>query len=222
MKNKSDIVSSIIFFAMFIGILIVVKTVDVAAVGPEGTSVGLSTINKALSDSIGYSSIFYMISKVFGTISFFPVACFAILGLIQLIKRKNLVKVDRNILMLGGLYVLTFVLYIAFDKIAINYRPLLMDGETYPEPSFPSTHTLMAIVIMLSTCLNINFYIKDKKLQKIIRITAFAIMFLVVVTRFLSGVHWFTDIVASVFLGLSLVLFYSGVMGRPKRERRND
>lgn len=209
-----------IFFLAFIVLIILLKVVDVAAIGPEGTVIGLSTINGKISELIGVHYLIYNLSEILGYICFIPIIGFGLLGLMQLVKRKSLAEVDRNILCLGGLYIVTFILYILFDKIAINFRPILMEGETFPEPSFPSSHTMLALVVAVSAVLNMEYYIKNKTVLATINISLLLIGVLVILFRFVSGVHWFTDIVGSILISLSLLTFYSAVMGRPKRRKK--
>ena len=41
--------------------------------------------------------------------------------------------------------------YILFEKVVINYRPILIDNEL--EASFPSSHTMLAICTSVSSLL---------------------------------------------------------------------
>ncbi|MBR6822087.1 MAG: phosphatase PAP2 family protein, partial [Clostridia bacterium] len=88
----------------------------------------------------------------------------------------------------------------------------IMSGETEVEPSFPSSHTMLVIVVLGSAILLILSYIKD------IRIKSSAISVLLILTaitvigRLVCGVHWMSDIFAGVFLSLALLSLYAAYM----------
>ena len=90
-----------------------------------------------------------------------------------------------------------------FEKIALNYRPFLIDGEL--EASFPSTHTLLAICICGSSIMVSKYFIKNEKILKITNILSWIVMILLVVGRTLSGVHWLTDIIGGIIISLFML-----------------
>ena len=202
----------LIFPAIFIFFTIGVKLKDVQAVGPLGSEVGFATLNMAvrtfIQDNIPekIQSLCYTFTKLAAVLAILTAAAFACLGLMQLIKRKSLLKVDREILMLGIVYVVTIVLYILFDKIAINFRPVLEDGVL--EPSYPSTHTMLVFCILGTAVYAFPRYIKEKKLLTAAKIVSIAVVALTVIGRLVSGVHWFTDIIGGILISVSVVVFY--------------
>lgn len=201
-----------LFGAMFILTLILVLTVDVRAIGPKGTSIGLSTLNEEFHELTGENMFWYKVTEFLGIFSLAVAGFVATMGLYQLITRKSIKKVDREIITAGILYAVMFLLYIFFDKVVINYRPVIMSGETEVEPSFPSSHTMLVIVVLGSAILLILSYIKD------IRIKSSAISVLLILTaitvigRLVCGVHWMSDIFAGVFLSLALLSLYAAYM----------
>ena len=54
---------------------------------------------------------------------------FAGIGLVQLIKRRSLFRVDADIMILGVYFVIVFLAYAIFEMIPINYRPILIEGR---------------------------------------------------------------------------------------------
>lgn len=197
---------------LFVILIAMVKLVDVAAIGPAGTSIGLSHLNGAVHNLIGEHELWYSITEILGYASFLIAGLFALVGLIQLISSKSLFGVDKEIFLLGCLYVVTVGFYILFEVVIINYRPVLMDGLDYPEASFPSSHTLLAFVILGSAAILIDRYVRSKALARIIKILFIAVLLIIVVGRLISGVHWFTDICGGVLLGLTLINIYGGLI----------
>lgn len=214
MNNK--FVRAAVSLGLFILLIALVKTVDVEAIGPAGTSVGLSHLNGAVHNAVGVHMIWYRITNLLGILSIAAGALFACLGLKQLIERRSLAKVDRQILALGGLFVCIGILYVLFEKVVINCRPVLMEGETVPEASFPSSHTVLACVILGGLAMMLGDYVKDRKLAGLLQNVCLILLFIAVIGRLISGVHWFTDILGGIFLSAALLLAFSGVLDRIK------
>ena len=110
------------------------------------------------------------------------------------------------------MYAAVLVLYVLFENIVINYRPVIMPDELYVEPSFPSSHTMLACVVIGGALMQLGYYIKNRAARILIKIDLWAIMIFAVVTRVLSGCHWLTDIVAGLLYSLFLILAYRAVL----------
>lgn len=153
--------------------------------------------------------LIYVITDWLGLLPVSVVLGFAILGLVQLIKRKNLFKVDYDILILGGFYIIVFTTYILFEVFAINYRPVLING--YLEASYPSSTTLLVMCVMPTAIIQMNKRIHNEKVRKVVKYAILVFTSLMVIGRLISGVHWFTDIIGGVLLSTSLVMFYNSI-----------
>ena len=213
MKNKTKYSLAALFGVLAIAWIALIKCVDVAAIGPAGTSVGLSRLNQAVHDLTGVHMLWYDITDWLGILAVLAVAAMALLGLVQLIRRRSLLKVDREILCLGGLYLVIFLLYVFFEKVIVNYRPMLMpDGEGI-EASFPSSHTVLSCVILGSGLILLKKYTKKNKTVQLVLTVLFAVMLaLIVAGRLISGVHWFTDILGGILLSVALLNAYQGLL----------
>ena len=204
MKKKNLIISVILTLASIIYTLLV-KYVDVRTIGPNNSSVGFSHLNGFFRNLIGDHMFIYRVSELFGLMILLLVVIYACIGLYQLLKRKNLFKVDKEIIKLGCFYVLMLVVYIIFEKVFINYRPILMDGEL--EFSYPSSHTMLALCVGISSLIVSKRYFNKNYIEKINMITII-LMCLVLLTRLLSGVHWFSDIVGGVIISFTLISYF--------------
>lgn len=196
-------------FIVFIIFTIIVKFVDVSAVGEAGSIVGLSGVNGWFHNLVGYNSFWFKFTEILGLISFVVAGIIALIGLIQLIKRKSIKKVDKEIIFSGGLYVFIGIIFLFFEFVVINNRPVLMDGVL--EASYPSTHTLLATAILGSAGILFSRLIKNKKCLLVIESFLGLILLVVVVGRLISGVHWLTDIIGGLILGSALVMLYYSV-----------
>lgn len=180
--------------------------VDVQPIGPRESSVGFATINGFIHRLTGVNMTLYTITDWLGLV---PVAIgfgFAILGLAQWIKRKNILKVDADILVLGVYYLLMLAVYILFETVIINRRPVLING--YLETSYPSSTTLLVLCVMPTAALQLRSRIKAVTLRRIVTIAIVAFVVFLIGGRLISGVHWLSDIVGGVLLAGGLVMLY--------------
>ena len=213
MKNKKT-TRPFVFFIITLVYTLIITFVDRASVGAEGTSVGFSCFNTRIRDAIGLNVMWDKITDVFMLIAILVALYFAVMGLLSLIRVKSLLKVDKEFYVLAGLYVVIAILYVAFSKIPINYRPFLLPGETELETSFPSTHVLVIGTILSTAVIYFKKKIENKKLLNAIIIFFDLIIVMTVIGRLLSGVHWFTDIVGGILMYLTLTAIYAVVANR--------
>lgn len=206
MKNKIDLWRSITFFASFILWTLLISIVDVQSIGPWDSAVGFATINGLFHDLTGVHMTLYHITDWLGLV---PVAFgfgFAILGLVQWIKRKHILKVDYSILVLGVYYVVVLAAYLFFEEVVVNYRPVLIAG--YLEASYPSSTTLLVLCVTPTANMQLNNRIKNYNLRRIVSCAIKAFTAFMVIGRLVSGVHWFTDIIGGILLSIGLVALY--------------
>ncbi|MBR3894445.1 MAG: phosphatase PAP2 family protein, partial [Clostridia bacterium] len=161
----------------------------------------------------GVNWFLYTITDWLGIVPIAVALGFACLGLVQLIKRKSLRKVDHSILALGVFYIVVMAAYIFFEVVVINYRPTLIDG--YLEASYPSSTTMLVMCVMPTAAMQLNARIKNTVLRRCAVITIVAFTAFMVIGRLVSGVHWITDIIGGALLSAGLVTMYD-VFGKCK------
>lgn len=205
-KKRNFLISGILLL-IAITFTILVKVVDVKQIGVNNSSIGFATLNQFIFETTGVNMIWYHITDWLGLIPVFMAIVYVFIGLIQLIKRRSIFKVDKEIILLGLYYIIVIALYVFFEKVIINYRPILMNG--FLEASYPSSHTLMTICICGSSIL-INKKLFNNKITKVINYLSIIIITITVVGRLISGVHWFTDIIGGILISSGLLMtFYS-------------
>ena len=206
-NNKRNFFISLILILLAIAFTILVKVVDVKSIGVNETNIGFATLNQFVFGAIGVNMTWYYIIDWLGIVPVIGAIIYACIGLIQLIKRKSIFKVDKEIILLGIFYIVVIALYAFFEKVIINYRPILING--FLEASYPSSHTLITICICGSSIM-INKKLFNNKITKIANTLSAIIIIVTVVGRLISGVHWFTDIIGGIVISISLLmLFYS-------------
>ena len=206
--RKKSLIQFVAVTLIAVVFTVLVKIVDVGFVSSTGSLVGFSSVNIPFSQKFGFNPIFYKVSEVLGYLAFLVIAVFAFIGCYQLIKRKSLMKVDKDLYALAITYVFTFALYIFFDKVlVINLRPIIMAGESIAEPSFPSSHTLLAVSV-LGTAISACGKIRKESLRVSFVIVLAILMSATVLSRLFSGVHWVTDIIAGILWGEVMMTLY--------------
>ncbi len=196
----------------FIIFTILVKVVDVQPLGAQASLIGFANLNKAVFNLLGTNIFCYNLTQAFGLLAILVAGLFAVMGCLQLIKRKSLFKVDRQIITVGIVYLIVVILYVLFEKLAINYRPVLFDQEL--QASYPSTHTMLILTIFGTAIPLAEKYIKSQKLAVAVKIFCIVIMWLTLICRLLSGVHWFTDIIGGLLISLCLISLFKSLVRR--------
>lgn len=206
MKNKKIMIAGIGSIAAFVLWTFLVKIIDVKSIGPKGSSVGFASLNGFFHNLTGVNFDLYVVTDWLGLVPLCFMFGFAVFGFIRLIKRKNVFKVDTDILLLGGFYIIMTAVYFFFEVFVINFRPVLIDGIL--EASYPSSTTLLVTCIMPTAAIQLNRRIKNPKFRKaaVYSINVFTVF--MVFARLVSGVHWITDIIGGILFSTGLVLSY--------------
>lgn len=219
---KSNLFLTASLYLIFIIYTVSVKFVDVALIGNKLSPVGFSSLNevffnlfsKTKTDGLFVDNTFqmicYNISEILGYFALLVAAFFVLVGVIQLLNYRSLKKVNKNIYVLGGFYVLVMAFYVLFEKVVINYRPVYEMNSEVLEASYPSSHTILTLCILLSAVLVIPYIYSNisKRLYTVITILFYIIMIITVMTRLMSGVHWFTDILGGILLSAALIMSF--------------
>lgn len=186
-----------------------VQYVDVQPAGLSGTEIGFATFNCWFHSITGVHMAIYTITDWSGLVPILVCMAFGGMGLAQLIKRKSLFKVDRDLIFLGIYYVVVIWGYLIFEMIPINYRPILIDGML--EASYPSSTTLLVLSVMPTLIFQVNRRSTNPVLKEIVRGLTVLFSAFMVIGRLIAGVHWFTDIVGAVILSTGLYCLYKAM-----------
>lgn len=206
-QHTASIRSALGALAAFALWTILVEHVDVQPLGPNGSCVGLAAINGAFHALTGVHWALYTLTDWLGLVPIGIALGFASLGLVQLIQRKSLRKVDRDILALGGFYLVVLAAYLLFEAIVINYRPVLIDGNL--EASYPSSTTMLALCILPTAMMQLKVRIRSAAVRRAILGVLAAFTFFMVAGRLISGVHWLSDIIGGTLLSAGIVSMYA-------------
>lgn len=206
MKHKKLLlaVCLLVAFALWTTAL---SRIDVQAIGPQDSAVGFAAVNQFVHALTGVHLLLYTLTDWLSLIPVGFMAGFALLGLVQWIRRKSLWKVDRSILALGGFYLVVAAVFLFFEQVVINYRPVLIAGVL--EASYPSSTTMLVLCVMPTAAMQLRSRIRNANLR--CWSTAAIVVFTVfmVFARLISGVHWVTDIVGGTLVSAGLVLLYA-------------
>ena len=209
-KGLKSLLFGALFFIGFVIWTLLIKIVDVQPVGQNGTDIGFATINCYFHKLTGVHMVIYTITDWLGLVPIFICLIFAGIGLVQLIQRKNLFKVDSDILVLGIYYIIVIFGYLLFEMIPINYRPILIDG--FMEASYPSSTTLLVLSVMPTLWFQAKRRMKNEILLKYVCVFSTLFSIFMVIGRTVAGVHWLTDIMGSILLSTGLFLLYRAIV----------
>ena len=206
-KQKKTALMGLGFITAFVIWTALLFLIDVRPIGPQGSSVGFATLNEFVHQLTGVNMLLYTVTDWLGLVPIAVALGFAVLGLCQWIRRKNLFQVDGNILALGVFYIAVMAIYALFELVVINYRPVLIEGIL--EASYPSSTTVLVSCVIPTSMMQLNFRIKSKPLRLLVNLTFCAFIAFTVLGRLFSGVHWFTDIIGGALISTGLVLLYA-------------
>jgi undecaprenyl-diphosphatase len=208
-KRKRCFFVGVGLLAAFVLWTVSVCFIDVRAIGPQQSSVGFATLNGYVHNLTGVNMTLYVITDWLGLVPIGVAFGFAVLGLVQWIKRKNLLKVDRSLLTLGGFYIVVMAVYILFEIAVINYRPTLING--YLEASYPSSTTMLVMCVMPTAMMQLRARVKMTYFRRCIMLVIAVFIAFMVIGRLVSGVHWITDIIGGALLSTAIVLMYYSI-----------
>ena len=210
-RNQKALYVALCMLLTFVLWTMLIRFVDVKTIGPQESAIGFATINGFFHKLTGINLSLYYVTDWLSLIPLGIVIFFALLGLIQWIKRKSIKKVDYSIFILGGFYITVIAVYLLFETMVINYRPILINGNL--EVSYPSSTTVLVLCVMTTAIMQLNERLKNKKSKRIIASVIIAFMIFMIIGRLVSGVHWLTDILGGVILSAGLVTLYRYIIG---------
>ena len=213
-------------FATAIGFLIgfalwtvAICFVDVRTIGPLGSAVGFAGFNQFVHRLTGVHWRLYDLTDWLGLVPVFVCIGFGLMGVMQWIKRRSLRSVDRELLVLGGFYIVVILVYLFFEVVQINFRPVLINDCL--ETSYPSSTTLLVMCVMPTLVFQIKDRMANRVLQKVFSLLILGFTAAMVIGRLVSGVHWCTDIIGGALLSAGLVTMYDAVRGALRKEKEN-
>ena len=216
MKSKKLFVIGSVFAVLFVIWTVLIKLVDIQPVGVNGTDIGFTALNTWFHSLTGVNMRLYSVTDWLGLVPLFVCAVFGVMGLVQLLKRKSIFKVDSDILILGFYYIIVILCYLLFETYPVNYRPVLINGLA--EASYPSSTTLLVLCVMPTLIQQSDRRINSRYTAKIINISTALFSVLMVVGRLISGVHWLTDIIGSVLLSAGLFMLYKSAVAFSQKQ----
>ena len=209
-NGKKLLFLGIALLGMFVVWTWLIQCVDVQRAGANGTEIGFATFNCWFHRMTGVHMAIYTITDWLGLVPIFVCMIFGGVGFVQLIKRKSLFKVDRDLVFFGFYYAIVIFCYLIFEMIPINYRPILMDGML--EASYPSSTTLLVLSVMPTLVYQLNQRNINLLFRRCVSVMSIIFSTFMVIGRLVAGVHWFTDIVGAVILSAGLYCLYKAMV----------
>ena len=211
MKQRAYIYTTVagVLLAAFLILTVLLTCVDVRAAGESGAEVGFATLNEAVFDALGQNELCLKASELCGILMLAAVGAFGVTGFVQVIRRKGILRADPELYVMAGGLVLLAAVYVLFEIVVINCRPVLDEGEL--AASYPSSHTMLAVAVAGMGMAYLQIRAKKGALAYTLYGLPNVASVATVVLRLLSGVHWLTDIVGGVLLGLVITFVYLAV-----------
>ena len=188
-----------VLLALFAALTVSLVFVDRQPIAGDGSLVGLATFNLDARAILGQSDLMEKLSNALLIVPAVGALMLVIVGCKQLIRSRSRGGIDRDLWLLLGVYGAMLVLYVLFNCISPNNRPILEDGVC--EPSFPSSHTLLAVTMCGTAMIQAVQRIREGGLRTAALVICAAGMVGIIAARAMAGVHWATDILGGILLG---------------------
>lgn len=222
MKKLAYLLVPSLFLVVFVVWTVLVKVIDVQYVGAAGF-LGFYSLNTQINDFVQSQNteLFNKLTDVLMYIAISTLVPFAVVGLVQLIKRKDLKKVDSAIYIILAGYVAMVVIYLAFEIVKINYSPLSTAEEL--KASYPSSHVMIYSVMMGVAVLGLlHFARMHDDLKLLINIFYMFSTFGMAALRLLSGQHYFTDIIGALLVSYTILFAVNSLYRYSKNEKTEE
>ena len=219
-NGKRVLVAGCIGVLLFVVWTVLIQAVDVKPTGQNGTDIGFASLNHWFHNLTGVHLTVYVITDWLGLVPITVCMIFGVLGLVQLVKRRSLLKVDVDIIYLGIYYIVVILGYLVFEMIPINFRPIPINGIM--EVSYPSSTTLLVLCVMPTLSEQVNRRVNSFVIRRMINVFATCFSAFMVVGRLLSGVHWVTDIIGGILLSGGLFCFYKAAVMLKYKEKKES
>lgn len=206
MNKRTSALATVFLFACFAIYTVLTKTVDVGD-RLSGTKLGFSTINRFFQERYSYNAGYVNIAQYLGFAALGVALSFVLLGISQLISSKSFTAVAPCLYVLGGFYTIVFVCYMLFDRIAVNYSPVSIEGVL--KPSYPAIPSVVGICIFVSASIMFeSLSWKAEGLKNAIKVFSAFLAIVLLIATMSSGMYWFTDVVGCVLLSLALLALF--------------
>lgn len=210
LKNKISSIS-LFLLVVFLLLIILLKNINVEINYYTGKDIGLFKLNNLFFYG-EYNKTYDIISDLYLYLSLTIVLTYLLRMYIEFKKNKEISNL-KNIFLIIIFFLIMFLITILFDKIfIINYRPIFENNKL--EGSFPSTH-IMIITFTNLMFLSINNKQKNKIITKKVSFYIIIINIIIIsIIRVLSGMHWITDIIGGILIGLILYFQFLKIISK--------
>lgn len=216
-KTKiNDLAYSAIFFALFVSFTLFIAFAFRRNIQIETTQTTVNAVDLFFYSLITPSSVLLVISEIIGYITIFCALSVGVYGVYLWIKNKSVKSIDTAVVCALTAYFITVILYVIFEFITINYRPMIIDGAL--EKSYPSSHTLLAFVVCFTLKDVLIEKLSTKKLKIIVTVILSLLVVFTAIGRLFGAMHWFSDVVAGVLLGASICFFAKAIIIKIKNK----
>ena len=209
-KEKRTLAVGASLISAFVIWTVLIQTIAVRPVGQNGTNVGFAGLNCRFHQLTGVHMDLYIITDWLGLVPAAVCMVFCAVGIVQWVKRRHLLRVDFDIILLGIYYVIVIAAYLLFEMAPINYRPILING--FMEASYPSSTTLLVLSVMPTLAFQIKRRLKRDDFKRTLCILTNVFTAFIVIGRMVSGVHWLTDIIGAVLLSAGLFQIFKAIV----------
>lgn len=121
-REKKTLGAGLLLLAAFVLWTILIQCVDVQPLGQNGTNIGFAALNCRFHRLCGVHMTIYTVTDWLGLVPIAVCLCFGGIGLSHLVKRRSLLCVDPDLILLGIYYLLVIADSMLFSLPAPRSR----------------------------------------------------------------------------------------------------
>ena len=200
-----EIAYSAIFFALFICFTVALAFLRTETIKLGEYEIMATRVDVAVFSCINASHVWLVISEIIGYVAIFLAFLVFVYAVVQFFKLKSIKKLNPTLVCVLITYAVTVLFYVVFELVSLNYRPVLVDGQI--EKSYPSSHALLTLVVSYTIKVIAEEKIRSKKARVGLNVFIVLIVIVCAIGRLFSAMHWLSDVIGSVLLGLAICFF---------------
>lgn len=195
------LIFSIISLALFIVFTAIVR---IETIRSSITFPFIAKLNRYFVERISYNNFYFQLTNIIEYFAILVCSILFVIGIIRLVSNK---KIDKNVIYLGLIVIIIFIIHILFNNMIITFSPYCSIPEKHVV-SYPTLTLVTGVSLLIVSSIYLSVTIKDKGIRISIKLISYSLSLIMVIARILCGYNLIVDIIGGILLSIFLILLY--------------
>lgn len=195
------LIFSVISLALFIVFTAIVR---IETIRSSITFPFIAKLNRYFVERISYNNFYFQLTNIIEYFAILVCSILFIIGIIRLVSNK---KIDKNVIYLGLIVIIIFIIHILFNNMIITFSPYYSIPEKHVV-SYPTLTLVTGVSLLIVSSIYLSVTIKDKGIRISIKLISYSLSLIMVIARILCGYNLIVDIIGGILLSIFLILLY--------------